>query len=214
MNHFKKTFHPSVDNYLKQLEQELNFMPRPEQEQHVAEISDHLVLLVQEKEAQGLSVNKAVDDTLREFLPAKVVAERLAEEYNQKNKEKFGLDYRFTIGCGFLFGGFGLLAVSIFKGYIEWGSITVGILGIMITLIYLFRPNTSWNGERLETLRKFGRSVIQVVVPLGAFSFILRSIIEHELHFFSFVCAIVYVILALAIYSLFKRLYEKKRNLL
>ena len=71
MSKYDISIHPLIQQYLHDLSQELACIPNNDREQHVLEIEGHLQSLVEEKIVQGKNTEQAIDEALKEFLPAK-----------------------------------------------------------------------------------------------------------------------------------------------
>lgn len=81
----KYNMNPLIQHYLHDLSEELACIPHNEREQHVAEIEGHLHSLVEEKIAQGKNAEQAVEEALKEFLPAKKLAKQIIKETETNN---------------------------------------------------------------------------------------------------------------------------------
>ncbi|WP_366923137.1 DUF4190 domain-containing protein [Metallumcola ferriviriculae] len=72
--------HPLIQRFLQDLSGELVSIPEEEREQHVLEIEGHLLSMLQKKKEQGKDDDKAINETLVEFLPPKELAEKIISE--------------------------------------------------------------------------------------------------------------------------------------
>jgi len=79
------SIHPLIQQYLHDLSQELACIPNNDREQHVSEIEGHLQSLVEEKIVQGKNTEQAIDEALKEFLPAKKLAKQIINEAEINN---------------------------------------------------------------------------------------------------------------------------------
>lgn len=72
--------HPLIQRFLQDLSREFVSIPEDEGEQHILEIEGHLLSMVQKKKEQGKDDDKAVNETLVEFLTPKELAEKIISE--------------------------------------------------------------------------------------------------------------------------------------
>lgn len=211
MKNDQQAVHPMIDKYLEELRQKLNKVPAPERDQHLLEINSHFQSVLFEKTAEGKSKEQAAAEALAEFASTEELAQQIIEEADTIENEKFGEDYGFKIGTGLLFAGLGLMAVSILRGMLVLESFVIGLLAVIVTLGWLISPKIKWNGERILYLEKMGKTLIMFIIPLGAVSFIIRSIQDGQANFTAFAFFIVYSLFTIGVYILFRKMYQSKK---
>lgn len=64
-----------INEYVKQLEIELDVLPKKDRDNHIIEVKDHLL--------QSVTDGKSVDEVLKSFLPPNELAKEIIAEFHQ-----------------------------------------------------------------------------------------------------------------------------------
>lgn len=204
--------HIKIDQFLEQLSKKLVNVPESEKEQHLLEIEGHLHALVLEKESKGENPEHAIEEALDEFISINDLALQINKDYKNKEHNQFGEDYGFKTVMFLPFVGFGQLAISIFRGELAFGAITVGLLFIILPIIGLMLPQIKWDGKRVDTLKLTGRYFVTIISSFGAIAFITRSILDRQPNYSSFFYMLGYLLLAIGLYFFFRHMYAVKKQ--
>ncbi|WP_078393802.1 HAAS signaling domain-containing protein [Shouchella patagoniensis] len=202
----------SVEAYVKQLEDQLSRkLPKSERKSQLLEIENHLESSISEREHLTESRREAVQAVLSEFISPVELAKQINSENTAIQETTFETDdIGFKAGTGFLFTGFGLLAVSVFYGELKWELLMVGTLSIIGVLLVLSLSSIKWNGERIDFLKSIGKQIQFIVVPIGGAAFIIRSLIDGTVNYRAFLYMIGYLLVALCVFLFLKKLYHLK----
>jgi len=198
----------TVDEYIHELEKELGFMSHKNKKLYLLEVKDHLYSLIEENKKKGFSNEHAEKYAIANFTRPEAIAKQISNDtpgYSKKIKEA---NNNFYYICSLFLAGTSLLAVPIFKGYINWGLMLAIAIILLPTVVYLIFSK-DWNAARITTFVEYTRYFFPIII-LGCFSmFLLRSNIDGGINIFSLYYLIFHLILICVIYLVTKKLKSK-----
>jgi len=164
----------SIDTFLNKLDKELSYLSA-DKENYIAEVTDHLYSLVEEKKAQGLQEEEAITQSLNEFPSPKVLAKDLVNgDKNTFVKDPTEeIDFKFRYKAALIVMGLGELSLILVDRPINFYWIIVGILMLIAGNIMVLK-HKRWNKDNVKQLL-WVIIGIWICLPLALFLFFRRD---------------------------------------
>lgn len=163
----------SIEDYIRKLNAALADLPKSDRENHIQEVTDHLMELVDSQNASETTV-------VNTFLPPTTLAKDILKEYDHIKKDNFvHPEYGFSVVMTCLIAPFGGLALPIIQGYYNAGVQFALLLQLIVgTILFFGYYRKRLTKRRLHTIKSMSLIMIALLsIPFALYSV---SIIKYD----------------------------------
>ncbi|EMY4797515.1 permease prefix domain 1-containing protein [Bacillus anthracis] len=197
----------NVQDFLVQLDKELLSFSKKERENILAEIEAHLYSLIKEKQAEGKTEEKAVEEAINSFVSPKKLASdlkktkgSLTEKIVDEEKEEW-----FNFIAIFLGTGIFDLSIFLFNRDKDYVLITGCLILILLFNIWLFKTD-NWNLKTLNFIKWGYKTLCFLGFPLTIFAFFFGK----DFSSFWIMYFVIYIILIFIQFFIFRYIIKQK----